>query len=99
MPRAAEVAAAIGLLRYFLRPIPRKRRADRERGMRFSRYQAIEEFGIAGRRTLGERTRLYRLSDFKGATVLDLGCNIGQMMYQAMRWEAKEIVGVEINRR
>ena len=64
--------------------------------MRFSHYQAIDDLRIRGKRTIAERTSLFRPEDFKGATVLDLGCNIGQMMYQAMKWGATDVIGVEV---
>jgi SAM-dependent methyltransferase len=65
--------------------------------MEFADYQAIDDLQIAGRRTIAERISLYRAEDFDGATVLDLGCNVGQMMYQALKWNAREVVGVEVN--
>ena len=73
--------------------------AQGEGRLRFANYQAIAEYGIRGRRSLSGRTALYRPRDFEGATVLDLGCNIGQMMYQAKKWRAKEVIGVEIEPR
>lgn len=42
-----------------------------------------------------DRTRFYRTADFTGKTVLDIGCNLGQMSFWAADQGATEVLGVE----
>jgi hypothetical protein len=44
----------------------------------FRNYQEISGV-LDGKRKLSERLGFFRPEDFKGRTVLDVGCNIGQM--------------------
>jgi SAM-dependent methyltransferase len=53
--------------------------------------------GIKGDRKVEER-RLFIEEDFKGASVLDIGCWAGQMMLEAKRMGAKKVLGIEIDR-
>lgn len=52
----------------------------------------------ASTRNLAERIRHFVPSDFAGASVLDLGCNEGQMAAQAMRWGARSVLGIDYDR-
>lgn len=52
--------------------------------------------GITGERKV-EARRLFIENDFKDASVLDLGCWGGQMMLEAKRMGAKEVLGIEID--
>lgn len=51
-----------------------------------------------GERTVDSRTMYYDKNDFKGKTVLDIGCWGGQMMLEAKKWGASDVLGVEIDR-
>jgi SAM-dependent methyltransferase len=53
--------------------------------------------GVSGERKLSDRQRLIP-EDFKDASVLDIGCWGGQMMLEAKRLGAKEVVGIEIDK-
>ena len=53
--------------------------------------------GQPGERKVEDRQKFIE-SDFKDASVLDLGCWGGQMMLEAKRLGAKEVVGVEIDK-
>jgi len=64
----------------------------------FVNYQEIPELGIKGSRLLGNRLAFYDESDFKNASVLDVGCNIGQMVFQAQKWGAAKVMGVEYDK-
>jgi len=64
----------------------------------FKDYQSIPEVGISGKRNGVERIGFYRKEDFKDATVIDVGCYIGQMSFEAEKMGAKEILGVEYDR-
>lgn len=46
-------------------------------------------------RNLAERTRNMVLSDFAGASVLDIGCNAGQMARWAVLQGARDVVGID----
>jgi SAM-dependent methyltransferase len=48
-----------------------------------------------GKRKLQGRTQLFKLEDFRNATVLDLGCNIGQMSKFAVTNGARYVLGVD----
>jgi len=60
----------------------------------FVDYQTIP--GVTeGMRKLEDRTSKFVTSDFKDATVLDLGCNVGQMCFWAAWNGAENVTGVE----
>ena len=60
----------------------------------FNDYHEIPELGISGTRKINDRIAHYEQSDFKDATAIDLGCNMGQMSFQAEKWGA-DVIGVE----
>jgi len=64
----------------------------------FVNYQEVPVVRVSGSRLLGNRIALYRRPDFDGATVLDVGCNIGQMCWQALEWGAESVFGVEYDK-
>lgn len=59
---------------------------------KFPHYQESEQ------RKIENRIGLFVPSDFEGASVLDLGCNSGEMLVQAKSWGAREIFGVEYDK-
>jgi hypothetical protein len=61
----------------------------------FNDYHNIPELGIKGTRNVESRISVYNVEDFKNATVIDLGCNMGQMSFQAEKWGASKVIGVE----
>lgn len=62
----------------------------------FRDYQEIP--GIAkGMRGLESRVEHFCVEDFAGATVLDLGCNVGQMSFWAAQQGAASVTGVEFD--
>lgn len=61
----------------------------------FNDYHEIPQLGIKGKRDLNSRIAHYNQDDFKNSTVIDLGCNMGQMSFQAQAWGAKHVMGVE----
>lgn len=61
----------------------------------FNQYHEIPQLGIKGKRGLNDRIQHYNVEDFKDATVIDFGCNMGQMSFQAAEWGAKEVTGIE----
>ena len=60
----------------------------------FNEYHDIPELGITGTRKINDRIAHYNQNDFKNATAIDLGCNMGQMSLQAEKWGA-DVIGVE----
>ena len=48
-----------------------------------------------GMRALDSRTQYFQAADFAGASVLDLGCNVGQMSFWAAQQGARAVTGVE----
>jgi len=60
-------------------------------------YQDCEELGVAGRRKMAYRKRIMKLDeiDFRGRTVLDIGCNNGAFCREAARRGAARVVGVD----
>jgi len=64
----------------------------------FKNYHEIPELGIKGLRTIKNRIQYYDVNDFKDASVLDIGCNVGQMSFQAEKWGASHVIGVEYDR-
>ncbi len=74
------------------------RRAHTRRGEFIgAAYQEIKELGIKGWRKLAHRVEVLRLDevDFKGKTVLDLGCNLGAFSRLAADRGASRVVGVD----
>lgn len=63
----------------------------------FVDYHEIPQLGIKGKRGLNDRIKFYEQSDFVGSTVIDLGCNMGQMSFQAKAWGASKVTGVEFD--
>lgn len=62
-------------------------------------YQSIEELGLNGLRgPTADRIKLMRLDeiDFRGKTVLDLGCNMGAFCRETSRRGAKRAIGVDM---
>lgn len=64
----------------------------------FEGYHAIPELGIEGKRQATERIGFFDENDFKGSAVIDVGCNIGQMSFEAEKMGAARIVGVEYDK-
>ena len=62
----------------------------------FNEYHDMPELGITGTRKINDRIAHYTQDDFKGATAIDLGCNMGQMSFQAEKWGA-DVIGVEFD--
>tara|TARA_B110000503_G_scaffold141505_1_gene235287 strand:- start:2261 stop:3259 length:999 start_codon:yes stop_codon:yes gene_type:complete len=62
----------------------------------FNEYHDIPELGITGTRKVNDRIAHYNQDDFKNATAIDLGCNMGQMSFQAEKWGAT-VMGVEFD--
>lgn len=52
----------------------------------------------AASRNLTERTRHFVQSDFAAASVLDIGCNEGQMTAQALAWGARSAYGIDFDK-
>lgn len=75
-------------------------RFQKPKGSAAVAYQAVPELGVEGQRNHRHRVKHMQLDglDFRGKTVLDLGCNNGAMMREALRRGAKRVVGVD-NRR
>lgn len=51
-----------------------------------------------GKRKLQDRSAGFDLTDFRGKSVLDLGCNIGQMSLWAAECGAESVLGVEYDK-
>lgn len=49
-------------------------------------------------RNLAERIRHFVQSDFRSASVLDVGCNAGQMSHQAIEWGARSVLGIDFDK-
>ena len=62
----------------------------------FNEYHDMPELGITGTRKINDRIAHYNQDDFKNATAIDLGCNMGQMSFQAEKWGA-DVIGVEFD--
>lgn len=59
-------------------------------------YQSFPELGqVKGARDCAQRIRLFDPLDFTGRSVLDLGCNLGGMLFEARRLGATRLTGVE----
>lgn len=63
----------------------------------FNEYHDIPELGINGKRKVNDRIAHYDPNDFKDASVIDLGCNMGQMTFQAEKWGANLVIGAEFD--
>ena len=63
----------------------------------FTEYHDMFELGINGKRKLDDRIQYYNIEDFKNSTVIDLGCNMGQMSFQAEKWGANNVIGVDFD--
>jgi len=74
-----------------------KKNIGKKRDNWFNDYHDIPELGITGTRKINDRIAYYDTDDFKDATVIDLGCNMGQMAFQAEKWGAKNVIGVEFD--
>ena len=63
-------------------------------------YQGVPQLGIPGQRDHKHRVKQMRLKDvnFRGKTVLDLGCNVGRWCQEAWDRKASRIVGVDDRR-
>lgn len=63
-------------------------------------YQDVREMGIPGQRDHAHRLRHMRLDELpiEGGTVLDIGCNNGTMLREAVRRGAKRVIGVDYDR-
>ncbi len=63
-------------------------------------YQDVTELGIPGQRDHRHRVKHMQLDglNFKGKTVLDIGCNNGTMLREAVRRGAKWAIGVDDRR-
>lgn len=59
----------------------------------FNNYQTA--YGLKGQRNLEGRLKFFLDSDFKNATVIDIGCNIGLMTQYACSKGAKSILGID----
>uniref|UniRef100_A0A6M3LFQ2 Putative methyltransferase n=1 Tax=viral metagenome TaxID=1070528 RepID=A0A6M3LFQ2_9ZZZZ len=63
----------------------------------FPRYQQID--GVRrGKRKLASRMAAFDPADFAGKSVLDLGCNLGQMSLYAFQCGATRVLGVEYDK-
>lgn len=74
-----------------------KKNIGQKRDNWFTEYHDIPELGITGTRKVNDRIAHYDVNDFKDATVIDLGCNMGQMAFQAEKWGASKVIGVEFD--
>ena len=74
-----------------------KKNSEQKRDNWFPNYHDIPALGITGTRKVGDRIAHYDTNDFKDATVIDLGCNMGQMSFQAEKWGARKVIGVEFD--
>lgn len=70
-----------------------------KRGQKVSRtYQAVKAIGLNGSRDIIHRIEKMELLniDFKGKTVLDLGCNLGAFCHYAAKRGAKRVTGIDL---
>lgn len=74
------------------------RRAHTRRGKYLGvAYQPVAELGIRGTRDMESRVQAMRLDeiDFKGKTVLDIGCNLGYLCRWAKAHGGRRVVGID----
>ena len=65
-------------------------------GDRENAYQHFPELDQAkGARDCAQRIRMFDTVDFAGKSVLDLGCNLGGMLFEARRLGAAQLTGIE----
>tara|TARA_B100000902_G_C27267201_1_gene894244 strand:+ start:529 stop:1563 length:1035 start_codon:yes stop_codon:yes gene_type:complete len=62
----------------------------------FVNYQEMN--GLKGQRDLEFRKKFFDNDDFKDKTVLDIGCNTGQMCQYALSLGAKDILGIDFDK-
>ena len=62
----------------------------------FNEYHDMPELGITATRKIYDRIAHYTQDDCKGGTAVELGCNMGQMSFQAEKWGA-DVIGVEFD--
>ena len=64
-------------------------------------YQTIDELGLGGRRDMDDRVKKLGLDkmDFKGKSLVDVGCSAGWFMAYATQRGAKRVVGLELPER
>lgn len=61
-------------------------------------YQSIPELGIKGRFDVAQQVKAIGLpDDLTGMSVLDIGCNTGAFLIEAMKRGASKCIGVEPN--
>lgn len=66
--------------------------------MNINYYQSIPDLGIEGRINTPEEFENIKFPlDLSGREVLDIGCNIGAFLLEAINRGATRVVGVEIN--
>lgn len=68
---------------------------SKKRNNWFTKYHEIPQLGIEGKRNLKDRLSFYVQEDFANSHVIDFGCNMGQMSFQAADWGASKVLGVE----
>lgn len=61
-------------------------------------YESVDELGVVGQRDTQHRREVFKMDefDFKGKTVLDVGCSTGSFSRYAARRGAKRVVGLDI---
>ena len=62
----------------------------------FINYQSMN--GLNGQRDLEFRKQFFHHEDFKDKTVLDVGCNMGQMCQYALSLGAKHVLGIDYDK-
>lgn len=68
-------------------------RVNAEHGHTVNLYQSTDY--MKGLRDTKKRLARYKLKDFKGKTVLDVGCSNGMMMREAYKMGAKRVIGID----
>lgn len=64
----------------------------------FVDYQQIPSKGITTGRDPAVRVRLFVPEDFRSASVLDLGCNLGSLSFASIAFGARSVIGVDFDR-
>jgi SAM-dependent methyltransferase len=62
----------------------------------FINYQSMN--GLKGQRNLEFRKNFFDSEDFKDKTILDIGCNMGQMCQYAISLGAKHVLGIDYDK-